>query len=129
MTVKTIAEILGGTVIGNPDIIIRDAGKIETADPEQIAFISNPQYAKFFITTSAGAVIVSEDFDVSKNPNNITVIRVRDPYLSFVKLLEEFGPKKENKYGISGLCSIGKDTEIPENVLIDDLLKSVRDAG
>ncbi|MCU0372910.1 MAG: UDP-3-O-(3-hydroxymyristoyl)glucosamine N-acyltransferase [Ignavibacteria bacterium] len=123
MTVKTIAEIIGGTVTGNPDIIIMDAGKIETAGPEQIAFISNPQYAKFFNTTSAGAVIVSEEFDTGSNPNNITVIRVRDPYLAFVKLLEEFGPKKENQYGISGFCSVGKDTEFPENVLIDDFVK------
>lgn len=123
MTIKTIAEILGGTVIGNPGTVIKNAGKIESAGPGQITFISNLQYAKYFHTTSAGAVIVSEDFDITHNPNNITVIRVRDPYLSFVKLLEEFGPKKENVFLISGLSSVGKDTDIPENVLIDDFVK------
>jgi UDP-3-O-[3-hydroxymyristoyl] glucosamine N-acyltransferase len=123
MTVKKISEILGGTVIGNPDIVIKSAGKIETADSGQVTFISNPQYAKYFLTTAAGAVIVSEDFDISQNPNNITVIRVRDPYLSFVKLLEEFRPKKEEFFRISGLSSVGKNTEIPDKVLIDDFVK------
>lgn len=123
MKVKKIAEILGGTVIGNPDIEIKDAGKIESAGPDQITFISNPQYEKYFLTTSAGAVIVSEDFDINRNPGSITVIKVRDPYVSFVRLLEEFGPKKEKIFRISGLCSIGKGTDLPENVLIDDFVK------
>ena len=45
---------------------------LEEADPTEISFLANPKYEKALETTSAGAVIVSED---QQSPDRLTVLR------------------------------------------------------
>ena len=119
-----IANLLNGKLEGNPDLEISNVGKIETAKRNEISFISNPRYNKFYNTTNAGALIISNDF-VIKNPrNDITIVRVEDPYLSFLKLLELFYKSKtDNVTGISENCTIGKNPELGKNIYIGDFVK------
>ncbi|MBL7128542.1 MAG: UDP-3-O-(3-hydroxymyristoyl)glucosamine N-acyltransferase [Ignavibacteria bacterium] len=119
-----IANLLNGKLEGNPDLEISNVGKIETAGRNEISFISNPRYNKFYITTNAGALIISNDF-VIKNPrNDITIIRVEDSYLSFLKLLELFyNSKTDDVIGISENCIIGENPELGENIYIGDFVK------
>ena len=123
MIISKIAEILNGSVSGNNEFEVTGIGKIETAGKSEITFIANPLYAKYFDTTKAGAVIVSEDFEIFGKRTDITIVRVKDPYQSFVKLQEYFEEKLDIKWGISKLCSIGTDTGLGEKIFIDDFVK------
>jgi UDP-3-O-[3-hydroxymyristoyl] glucosamine N-acyltransferase len=124
MKVKEIAKQIDGELIGNGEIEISNVGKIETAGKNEITFISNPLYEKYFSTTKAGAILISKNFDIKKANENITVIRVRDPYLAFVNLLELFNKDEtDDKYGISDNCLIGSNPVIGEKVFIDDFVK------
>jgi UDP-3-O-[3-hydroxymyristoyl] glucosamine N-acyltransferase len=124
MKVKEIAKYLDGELIGNGEIEIINVGKIETAEKNEITFISNPLYEKYFSVTKAGVILVSKTFDIKDKKENVTVIKVRDPYLAFVNLLELFN-KDENgdEYGISDSCLIGDSTEIGKKVFVDDFVK------
>ena len=64
-TVKKIAEILGGKVIGNRETIINNIGKIEDANIGDISFISNPKYEKFLYTTNASCIVINQDFKLN----------------------------------------------------------------
>jgi UDP-3-O-[3-hydroxymyristoyl] glucosamine N-acyltransferase len=121
LKVRIIADILNGTVTGNEDFEVSGIGKIETAKESEITFLSNLLYAKYINTTKAGVVIVPEDFEV--NRSDVIIIRVKDPYQSFVKLQEHFEDKHDLKRGISHLCSIGSGTELGEEIFIDDFVK------
>ncbi len=123
MKIRDIANIVNGVVSGNNEFEVTGIGKIETATESDITFISNPLYAKFFDTTKAGAIIVSEDFEIYKSRSELVIIRVNDPYLSFVKLQEHFEEKFNDKKGISILSSIGQDSVIGEDIFIDDFVK------
>lgn len=123
MKICDIANIINGVVTGNNDFDVKGIGKIETAVDTDITFISNPLYAKYFNTTKAGAIIVSEDFEIPTDSRDIVIIRVHDPYLSFVILQEHFEEKHDLKRGISKLSSIGTDSEIGEDIFIDDFVK------
>jgi UDP-3-O-[3-hydroxymyristoyl] glucosamine N-acyltransferase len=124
MKVKEIAEYINGEVSGNAELEIINVGKIETAGKNEITFISNPLYEKFFSETNAGAVLVSKTFKIKEIRNDLTVIKVQDPYLSFVSLLELFNKDETaEEYGISDTCVIGKDSKISETVFIDDFVK------
>ncbi|MFZ4591242.1 MAG: UDP-3-O-(3-hydroxymyristoyl)glucosamine N-acyltransferase [Ignavibacteria bacterium] len=123
MKTSDIANIIGGTVEGDSGIEIKGIGKIETAVVTDITFISNPIYAKYFSTTKAGAVIVAEDFEIPENRSDVVVLRVKDPYLSFVKLQEHFEDKPEIIKGISKFSSVGTDTVLSDDILIDDFVK------
>jgi len=119
MKVSEIASIINGMICGNENAEITGVGKIETARKNEITFISNPAYEKFFKTTQAGAVIVSENFNPTTERTDIAVIKVRDPYLSFLDLIELFSEKVEDEYsGISDHCSIGDDSDIADDAFI-----------
>jgi UDP-3-O-[3-hydroxymyristoyl] glucosamine N-acyltransferase len=118
MKISEIVKIVDGILCGNPDIEINNVGKIETASADEITFISNPIYEKFFETTKAGAVLVSENFIPRVERDDITVIRVRDPYLSFLDLIEIFNKEEDDFSGISNYCIIGDDPEIADDVFI-----------
>lgn len=119
MKLENIARHINGKIEGDPEVEITNVGKIETAGKNEITFISNPLYEKFFNTTKAGAVIISEEFKIKKSRSDISIVRVADPYTSFLKLLEMFESHYEDEYsGISDQCFIGEGTELGENIFI-----------
>lgn len=61
MKIKEIAELINGKFEGNAELEIKNIGKIEYAGSNEITFISNPKYEKYFESTSADAVIISNE--------------------------------------------------------------------
>lgn len=123
MKLSEIANIIGAEITGNPELEIRGPGKIESSNEEQITFISNPLYAKHFKTTKAGAVIVSMDFEFPSERDDITILKVKDPYFAFIKVLEIFDVKKEKEVGISSISIISEGVILGKGVFIDDFVK------
>lgn len=85
-TAKQIAEIIGGTVEGNPDAPLQTFDKIETAGSKALTFLANPKYAHHLYGSKAGAVLVGNDFTPTQ-PIDVTLIRVADPYASLAQLM------------------------------------------
>ena len=123
MRLSEIVNIINAELTGNPDLEIVGLGKIETANDKQITFISNPLYAKYFKTTKAGAVIVSKDFEFSSIRNDISILKVNDPYLAFVKLLEVFEERKIKVVGVSENCKIEEGVILGKDVFVDHFVK------
>ncbi|MDQ3021396.1 MAG: UDP-3-O-(3-hydroxymyristoyl)glucosamine N-acyltransferase [Bacteroidota bacterium] len=119
MKLDEIAHLCNGTIEGPIDLEITGVGKIENAMKNEITFISNPVYEKFFNTTNAGAIIVSNDFKIEFERDDVSILRVADPYLSFLKLLEKFDkPHVSKPEGISKNCFVDTGSEIGKNVFI-----------
>lgn len=119
MKLEEIADYLNGKIEGSRDLEISGVGKIETSNKNEITFISNPLYEKFYNSTNAGAIIISNDFEINSLRNDISVVRVDDPYLSFLKLLEKFEKSKDSVFkGISPNCFIDTETETGKNIYI-----------
>ena len=117
MKLSDVASLISGKLHGEGSIEIIGIGKIETAEPGEITFISNPAYEKFFSGTNAGAVVVSKKFNPGKykrlDGREVPLIRVEDPYLAFLDLLERFSPKTElQKIGIDPSAVISHTAEI-----------------
>lgn len=124
MKLIDISNYLNGELEGNPDLEITGVAKIETAVDNEISFISNPLYGKFYNTTKAGALILSKDFKIANQRKEISTIKVQDPYLAFVKIVELFTSKDSNEEsGISEFCSVGKNAELGENIFLGDFVK------
>ncbi|HEX2786333.1 MAG TPA: UDP-3-O-(3-hydroxymyristoyl)glucosamine N-acyltransferase [Ignavibacteria bacterium] len=124
MKAGEIAELLNGALSGDKNLDIVNVGKIETASRNEITFISNPLYEKFFNTTSAGAILLSETFNIKSQRNDLTIIRVPDPYRAFLKLIDIFNKDEHtSEEGISNYCAIGTDVSLGEKTFIDDFVK------
>ncbi len=94
MTVREIASLLDGDVVGNEALEIAGVAKIEEAKAGELTFLSNPKYVKFLESTDASTVIVSRSLDVSKHQKlPPSLIQVDDPYSSFVIAIQKFSPR------------------------------------
>ncbi len=83
---KQIADMLGGTIQGNPDIKLSNFNKIESAGPKDLTFLSNPKYSHFVSSSKAGAILVANDFEPADG-TTATLIRVENPYAALAQLM------------------------------------------
>jgi UDP-3-O-[3-hydroxymyristoyl] glucosamine N-acyltransferase len=121
MKLSEIAGLLDGELIGDPDAEVTSAGKIESAEPQDITFIANPVYEKYISRTDAAAIIVSKKFSPPANKRNkrVSLIRVDDPYLSFLKILEIMSPKPNLlPEGIHSSSVVASSAELSDHVSI-----------
>ena len=88
-TALEIAEILNGKIDGISSEEVTSLNKIEESTKDSITFLANKKYIPWVYKTKASIIIVSEDFKPKKNIP-ATLIRVKDPYIGFVKLLHKF---------------------------------------
>ncbi|MCZ8145453.1 UDP-3-O-(3-hydroxymyristoyl)glucosamine N-acyltransferase [Flavobacterium sp.] len=134
-TAEQIAGILGGEVVGNPQIEVYKLAKIEEGTAGSLSFLANPKYQNYIYTTQASITIVNHTFE-PEQPITTTLIKVEDAYKSFSKLLEYYNQVKLMKSGIEqptvisegvtygdhlylgSFCYIGKNVKIGNNVKI-----------
>lgn len=90
---KEIAEILGGTVEGNPEATVTSFARIESGKPGAICFFANPKYEHYVYECKADIIIVNNTF-VPQQPVTATLIRVENAYASVAALLDYVTAKK-----------------------------------
>ncbi|HNY03877.1 MAG TPA: UDP-3-O-(3-hydroxymyristoyl)glucosamine N-acyltransferase [Bacteroidales bacterium] len=116
-TAAEIAELLQGTVEGNPGEPISGLSKIDQGEPGTITFLANPKYTHFIYTTGASVILVNPDF-VPSQPLRGTLIRVPDAYAAFADLLEKFRKSISPTTGISAHAVIDPTARLGENAAI-----------
>jgi len=92
MRLVEIADSLSCTLEGDGSIDVTGVATLESARDGDISFLSNPKYYQEAKRTKASAIIV--DFACPKL--NVPLIRHRNPYLVFAKVIEIFYPQKSN---------------------------------
>ena len=97
MTLKKIALLLGGTVVGSEDTVINNIRPIEEAHEGDLTFIANKKYLKKLASTKASAVLAPSN-TVAEGKN---LIIVSDPYVALGKLLTVFYPLEHGRRGVS----------------------------
>lgn len=84
---KELADILKGTVDGNPEATVKTFARIENGKPGSICFFANPKYENYVYTCEADIIIVNNTFE-PKEPVKSTMIRVEDSYAAVAFLLD-----------------------------------------
>tara|TARA_Y100000589_G_C27133457_1_gene621536 strand:+ start:547 stop:1578 length:1032 start_codon:yes stop_codon:yes gene_type:complete len=114
-----IAELVGGEVEGNKDIIIHDFSKIEQGSEGTLTFLSNPKYEEFIYNTKASVALVNKDFTPSQSlPIALTLIRVENAYEKLAQLLSLYNEFKSEKKGIENPSFIDPSATIGKDVYI-----------
>ena len=123
MKLSDIASALNATLEnadGNTEI--NGVAGIEEAAAGHITFVANPKYAAIAKSTSASAVIVSEDFPAIATG----MLRSKNPYLAFARAIDLFYNRPSYEPGIhptaviAKSANIGKDAHIGAYVVIED---------
>jgi UDP-3-O-[3-hydroxymyristoyl] glucosamine N-acyltransferase len=119
-TAQQLADLLKGTVEGNPNTVVTKLSKIEEGVHQSVSFLSNPVYTPHIYTTDASIVIVSNDLVLEKPLKpTCTLIRVQDPRSSFGVLLDAYNAiNNAEKTGIEQPSYIAASAQIGKNVYI-----------
>ena len=117
---KEIAEILGGTVEGNPEATVTSFARIESGKPGAICFFANPKYEHYVYECKADILIVNNTF-VPQQPVTATLIRVDNAYASVAALLDYVTAKKRTYKRYRGCRSrVRFSSRIGKKVYIGD---------
>tara|TARA_X000000950_G_scaffold15351_1_gene16645 strand:+ start:239 stop:1231 length:993 start_codon:yes stop_codon:yes gene_type:complete len=124
-SLKKLAGFTNDRIVGKSNIIIKKISSIESADTNSITFIDNKKYFKNLDSTKAGACIISDE-GLSKytSKGRLSFLVSKNPYLSYVKLLNIFYPDainlNKNKINVSKSSQISKNADLKDNVSIGD---------
>ena len=117
---KEIAEILGGTVEGNPEATVTSFARIESGKPGTICFFANPKYEHYVYECKADIIIVNNTF-VPQQPVSATMVRVENAYASVAALLDYVTAKKRTYKRYRGCRSrVRFSSKIGKKVYIGD---------
>ena len=114
-TLKEIARLIGGEVVGNENIAITGVAGIKEAEEGDITFLANPKYAPLLEKTRASAIITSREVSSSAKP----IIRTDNPSLAFTKIVSFVLPvETRHPDGIHPSAVIGKDVKLGKGVAL-----------
>ncbi len=89
VTVRELAAVVQGRVIGDAELAITGFSSLNEAGPGDISFLANPKYVPFLAETRAVAVLVNGEHAA---PHLVQVV-VANPDFAFAAIVAAFGPK------------------------------------
>lgn len=116
-TAQQIADVLKGTVEGDPNVTVNNFSKIEEGKPGTLTFLANPKYTSYIYTTNASIVLVNNDF-VPEKPVTATMVKVFNAYAALAVLLDMVEKSKPQKTGIEPMSYIAESANLGNNVYV-----------
>ena len=135
LTLKEIAELVGGSIEGDPSKSIHSIGTLDSANSSQISYAVNKKYKDSLINSNAGAFIINKSL---KQYCQRDVILVDNVYLAYsilthkfkvIQNIEHFNYGHQLNYPDSSVAAnsaigknvkIGKSSTIGVNCVIED---------
>ncbi|MEW8009711.1 MAG: UDP-3-O-(3-hydroxymyristoyl)glucosamine N-acyltransferase [Candidatus Thiodiazotropha sp.] len=110
-----LADAVGAKLLGDPETIIRGVGTLQSAQPGEISFLSNPSYRRYLSATQASAVILYEK-DAADCPTSALVSD--NPYLAYARVATKLFPGKAVTPGIDATAVVGRSSSIDSSAWI-----------
>ena len=123
-SLEEINQIINGTIVGTTNHHIEAPQQIESATKNEITFIGNKKYERFWRDSLASVAIVNEDITIEPGENR-AFIKVKNADLALCQILEIFAEAPplfhQNIHPtavIDASAIIGEHSEIGANVYI-----------
>jgi UDP-3-O-[3-hydroxymyristoyl] glucosamine N-acyltransferase len=112
-TLGELAALVGGSVEGDPALVITGVAGLQEAQPGEITFVAQQKYLRALKTAKASAVILDRMM-----PADRPAIRVDQPYRAFVTLLTCFYSRPRPHAGIRAPVAIGEHVHLGQEVTL-----------
>ncbi|ORJ59054.1 UDP-3-O-(3-hydroxymyristoyl)glucosamine N-acyltransferase [Geothermobacter hydrogeniphilus] len=111
---QELADLVGGRVVGDPQLKINRLTTFEEAEPGDIVFVTRAGYASRLGETRASAVILDEERE------NLPLAQLvcPNPYLAFARVLQCLQPANPAPLGIMPGAFVDPEASVGENVSI-----------
>ena len=115
MLVREIAALVNAEVEGAGARDIRRVAELESAQADEISFVAHRKAEAAARRSAAGCLLVRPDFD---NSANQTVLRVREPRASIVRVIHRLHPRPAPAAGVHPTAVIGENVTLGEGVSV-----------
>ncbi|BEU03858.1 UDP-3-O-acylglucosamine N-acyltransferase [Agarivorans sp. OAG1] len=115
LSLGQIAEQLGLTLQGDPELVISNIAPFEKAGAQEISFLTNAKYKPMLATSKAGALILSKSHADAFSGNTLIS---EDPYVSYAQLAQLLDTTPACASGIHPSAIIEDGAKIGNNVSI-----------
>jgi UDP-3-O-[3-hydroxymyristoyl] glucosamine N-acyltransferase len=110
-----LAALVGGSLEGDAELVIRGVAGIREAQPGEITFVANSKYEEFVAATRASALLAAPGLKA-----DIPLIRTDNPYFAYFKVLNLFAGDAASRYArgvhpsavVEKSATLGKDVSI-----------------
>ena len=114
-TLREIAQLVEGEVIGDENIVITGVCGIREAEEGDLTFIANAKYLPLIRQTRASAIITSREVKQAPKP----IVRTDNPDLAFAKMVNLLAPNEiAHPKGIHPTAVIGREVKLGKEVAI-----------
>ncbi len=113
-TLNELAEKIGGTLVGNPHLLISRPVPAGFAAEDGITFATNSSFLEKALSVDVGAIVAPLDSDLGERSG----ILVENPRASFAGILQLFAPVLEIENGIHPSASIHLDASVASSAKI-----------
>ena len=120
LRLRALAELVGGSLEGDPERLIAGVAEIDLATNSDIAFVTDRKHAKALGTTSAGAVLLSRDLEIEpgRSKAKVDLVRVDDPYCAIALVLDALYPLQRRISGIHASAIIHPEADLAADVAV-----------
>jgi len=117
ITLREIAEQVGGTLLGEEGLPVSGVASIEQAREGEIAVLTNPAYRKLLKECKASAIVVGEGLEIGdlKGRNLIVVKDAPRAYLGIARL---FDKQRERAKGVHPMAVVSHGASIADGVSV-----------
>jgi UDP-3-O-[3-hydroxymyristoyl] glucosamine N-acyltransferase len=120
MKLGELAARLGCKLQGDGNLEVRGVAGIESAQPGEVTFLSNPKYSRELVKTRASAVFLNEKVVIKRGPGlpPLAALRSQNPYFDFARAIELFCTPAAYSPGIHPTTVVAKSARIGEGAHI-----------
>jgi len=115
ITLAKLAELVGGSVSGDPSISVSGVAPLDLAGAEHISFLANPKYLEKLAGCKAAAIIAHPSLDGAVET---ALLLADNPYLAFAKILNYFESIPHVGQGVMAGAHVHRDAMVGEDVTI-----------
>ncbi|MGC8552769.1 MAG: UDP-3-O-(3-hydroxymyristoyl)glucosamine N-acyltransferase [Phycisphaerae bacterium] len=135
ITAATLAEHVGGKLLGDGSVRIERCRSLGSAGPHEVSFVSNIKYLKQLATTQAGCVVIGDEVQPEKIVRSgglppLTFIQIADPYFAFrqiMVLLHGFRPHdavgKATQATVAASAQVGRNVNIHAGAVVGERVR------
>ncbi len=116
-TLRAIETQVNGQLSGNGDEMISGINALGVAQHGELAFAEHDKYVTQVRDTHASAVVVSRQFPSMVEKN---LLRVANPRLAFVKVMQLFQPQRPASSGIHPTAAVSSEATLGSGVTIGE---------
>jgi UDP-3-O-[3-hydroxymyristoyl] glucosamine N-acyltransferase len=117
-SVREIAALVEGEVVGDADVVITGVASVEEAEPGALVFAESERYFEAAMRSHAAAVLVPAVGGQAVPAVEKPLIRTTNPRAAFVRVLEAIAPPLKAPPGVHPSAQIGAGTTLGAEVHI-----------